>query len=77
MIKGKLVKFQPLKTGGVSIMIDSAKEYLHEMVDLQDAEVIIQPMQIDLEETQTDKKELLAKILSQLEEIRQRVEKEL
>jgi hypothetical protein len=76
MIKGKLVKFQPLKTGGVSIMIDSAKEYLHEMVDLQDAEVIIQPVQKDLE-IQTDKKELMVKILTQLGEIRQRVEKEL
>ncbi|MBI5193246.1 MAG: hypothetical protein HZA08_07385 [Nitrospirae bacterium] len=71
MIKGKLVKFQPLKTGGVSIMIDSAKEYLHEMVDLQDAEVIIMPMQKDLE---PDKAAVFADIRNSLEVIMKRLE---
>lgn len=48
MIKGKLEKFQPLKTGGISVLITSTEEHLHELVDLLQKEVTIQPLQAEL-----------------------------
>lgn len=71
MIKGKLAKFQPLKTGEVSVLITTTRECLHELVDLQlqDTEITIQAMQEKLP-LQDGRDELLQKALLQLEAIK-------
>lgn len=69
MIKGTLSKFQPLKTGEVSVMVTTTKEHLHELVDLQDKEIMIQGIQEQLP-LQDNRGEILAKALQQLEAIR-------
>lgn len=69
MIKGILTKFQPLKTGEVSVLVTTTKEYLHELVDLQDKEIMVQGIQEQLP-LQDNRDEILAKALQQLEAIR-------
>ena len=67
MINGTLTKFQPLKTGEVSVLITTTKEHLHELVDLQDKEITIQAMQIPI---QADKNQLLSDISDKMREIK-------
>ncbi len=70
MIKGILTKFQPLKTGEVSVLVTTTKECLHELVDLQDKEISIQAIQEQLP-IQVDQKQLLDDISQQMREIKQ------
>ena len=70
MIKGILTKFQPLKTGEVSVLITTTKEYLHELVDLQDKEISIEAIQENLP-LGVNKSELLASIEHHMAVIKQ------
>lgn len=70
MIKGILTKFQPLKTGEVSVLVTTTKECLHELVDLQDKEISIQAMQEQLP-IQVDQKQLLDDISQKMGDIKQ------
>ena len=70
MIKGVLTKFRPLKTGEVSVLVTTTKEYLHELVDLQDKEISIQAVQTQFV-IQVDQKQLLDDISKKMSEIKQ------
>lgn len=69
MINGILAKFQPLKTGEVSVLVTTTKEHMHELVDLQDKGITIQAIQEQLP-IQDNRDEILLKALQQLEAIR-------
>lgn len=69
MINGILAKFQPLKTGEVSVLVTTTKEHLHELVDLQDKGITIQGIQEPLP-IQIDQKQLLDDISKQMRDIK-------